>query len=231
MPADLSTKILAQVKAQQAELQREADDAAPAPSPPRWDPTEDEVDALVEEDMDEGPCPPDDDGFDAYEDVTSSLSAADEAILASFMKPDEARKARTLADMIMEKFQENTTGIAEQAMDDTPVTMPDTKGDPAQGTLVDRSMTHENNTTYLSSIVRPVPLGIHEKVVDVYSKVGLLLSRYKSGKLPKAFKIIPQLHNWPDILYLTQPDNWTPHATYQATRIFASNMSPKMAKK
>ena len=29
------------------------------------------------------------------------------------------------------------------------------------------------------------------------------MSRYKSGKLPKAFKIIPTLANWEEILYLT----------------------------
>ena len=44
------------------------------------------------------------------------------------------------------------------------------------------------------------------KVVEVYTKVGILLSRYKSGKLPKAFKIIPSLRNWEDILYLTLED-------------------------
>lgn len=30
-----------------------------------------------------------------------------------------------------------------------------------------------------------------EKVVQVYSQVGMILSRYKSGKLPKPFKILP----------------------------------------
>jgi essential nuclear protein 1 len=69
---------------------------------------------------------------------------------------------------------------------------------------------------------RPLPPGMNPKVVDVYQKVGLLLSRYKSGKLPKAFKIIPTFANWEDILYLTAPDLWTPHAMFQATRIFVS---------
>ena len=31
------------------------------------------------------------------------------------------------------------------------------------------------------------------KVVEVYTQVGLLLSRYKSGKLPKPFKVLPTL--------------------------------------
>ncbi|KAI5784562.1 Bystin-domain-containing protein [Geopyxis carbonaria] len=50
------------------------------------------------------------------------------------------------------------------------------------------------------------------KVVEVYAKVGILLSRWKSGKLPKAFKIIPSLRNWEEILFITRPDKWTPHA-------------------
>ena len=70
-----------------------------------------------------------------------------------------------------------------------------------------------------------------EKVVEVYSEIGKILSRYTSGKLPKAFKVIPSLSNWEEVLYLTRPDMWTPHAMYAATRIFASNLSPKLAQR
>lgn len=70
-----------------------------------------------------------------------------------------------------------------------------------------------------------------EKVVEVYTDIGKILSRYTSGKLPKAFKVIPSLSNWEQILYLTRPDLWTPHAMYAATRIFASNLNPKMAQR
>ncbi len=70
---------------------------------------------------------------------------------------------------------------------------------------------------------------IDDKIVDVYSKVGVMLSRYRSGKIPKAFKIIPRLKNWGAILDLTRPDEWTPNATYQATKIFVSGLSPKLA--
>ncbi|CAG8667210.1 15048_t:CDS:2 [Acaulospora morrowiae] len=72
---------------------------------------------------------------------------------------------------------------------------------------------------------------VNPKVVEVYSKVGTLLSRYKSGKLPKAFKIIPSLPNWEEILYITRPENWTPHATFQATRIFVSNLKSKQTQR
>ena len=68
-------------------------------------------------------------------------------------------------------------------------------------------------------------------MVEVYRGVGALLARYKSGKVPKAFKIIPALANWEEVLYLTAPEAWTPHATFQATRLFASNLNAKMAQR
>ena len=37
---------------------------------------------------------------------------------------------------------------------------------------------------------------IPPKVVHVYSSVGKLLQHYKSGKLPKALKMLPHLKNW-----------------------------------
>ena len=40
---------------------------------------------------------------------------------------------------------------------------------------------------------------IDPQLADLYQHVGQLLSRYKSGKLPKAFKIIPNLRNWQQV--------------------------------
>ncbi|RDW77192.1 hypothetical protein BP6252_05245 [Coleophoma cylindrospora] len=64
---------------------------------------------------------------------------------------------------------------------------------------------------------------IHPKVVEVYTKIGLILSRYKSGKLPKPFKILPTVPHWEDILEITQPEKWTANACYEATKIFVSS--------
>lgn len=61
--------------------------------------------------------------------------------------------------------------------------------------------------------------------------MGILLSRYKSGKLPKAFKIIPSTQNWEAILMLTSPEHWTPHATFEATRLFVSNLDSNQAQR
>ncbi|KAF2822284.1 rRNA processing protein-like protein Bystin [Ophiobolus disseminans] len=60
------------------------------------------------------------------------------------------------------------------------------------------------------------------KVVEVYSKIGLIMSRYKSGKLPKPFKILPSIPAWETLLSITRPENWTPNAMFAATRIFIS---------
>lgn len=61
------------------------------------------------------------------------------------------------------------------------------------------------------------------KVVEAYTKIGQILSRYKSGPLPKPFKILPTVPHWEDILEVTKPESWTPNACYQATRIFVSH--------
>lgn len=61
------------------------------------------------------------------------------------------------------------------------------------------------------------------KVVEVYSKIGLILSRYKSGKLPKPFKILPTVPAWETLISVTRPDSWTPNAVYAATRLFVSS--------
>jgi essential nuclear protein 1 len=41
------------------------------------------------------------------------------------------------------------------------------------------------------------------RVKQMYEGVRDVLSKYRSGKLPKAFKIIPNLRNWEQILYVT----------------------------
>ncbi|KAK2580720.1 hypothetical protein KPH14_011348 [Odynerus spinipes] len=69
------------------------------------------------------------------------------------------------------------------------------------------------------------------RVKAMYEGVRDVLSKYRSGKLPKAFKIIPSLRNWEQILYITDPPRWSAAAMYQATRIFASNLKEKMAQR
>jgi essential nuclear protein 1 len=51
----------------------------------------------------------------------------------------------------------------------------------------------------------------------------MMLSRFRSGKLPKPFKILPTLPQWDTLLSITRPDQWTANATYEATRLFTSS--------
>jgi essential nuclear protein 1 len=41
------------------------------------------------------------------------------------------------------------------------------------------------------------------KVIAAYKKIAVVMKTYKSGKLPKAFKIIPAVNNWEELLLLT----------------------------
>ena len=75
-----------------------------------------------------------------------------------------------------------------------------------------------------------IPQGLDPKVVEVYQAVGKIMSRFTAGKVPKAFKVIPNLQNWEEILFLTDPEKWSPHAVYQATRLFISNLNAKMVR-
>ncbi|XP_068656520.1 bystin [Aristolochia californica] len=82
----------------------------------------------------------------------------------------------------------------------------------------------------VSSEIRPMPK-LDNSIIELYKGVGKLLSRYTTGKMPKAFKHIPSLELWEDVLYLTEPEKWSPNAMYQATRIFASNLGVKKAQR
>ncbi|XP_064425337.1 bystin isoform X1 [Latimeria chalumnae] len=77
---------------------------------------------------------------------------------------------------------------------------------------------------------RPMPQ-LDPRVLEVYKGVKEVLSKYRSGKLPKAFKIIPALSNWEQVLYVTEPEAWSAAAMYQATRIFSSNLKERMAQR
>lgn len=69
------------------------------------------------------------------------------------------------------------------------------------------------------------------KVIMAYEKIGVILALYRHGKLPKLFKVLPTLRNWEDVLYVTNPDMWTVHAVYEATKLFVSNLQANEAQK
>ena len=72
--------------------------------------------------------------------------------------------------------------------------------------------------------------GFDGRVEKLFRSVGEVLKRYRSGKLPKAFKAIPSLgERWEEALFMTSPDMWSAAAVYQGTRIFASNLKSEQA--
>ncbi|KAJ1520771.1 hypothetical protein ONE63_003866 [Megalurothrips usitatus] len=72
---------------------------------------------------------------------------------------------------------------------------------------------------------------VDPRVKQMYEGVRDVLAKYRSGKLPKAFKVVPKLRNWEQILYITDPTKWSAAAMYQATRIFTSNLKDNMAQR
>jgi len=69
------------------------------------------------------------------------------------------------------------------------------------------------------------------RVQEMYEGVGECLAKYRSGRIPKAFKVIAQFRNWEQLLFITNPDKWSAAAMYQAVRIFTSNLKEKMAQR
>lgn len=141
-------------------------------------------------------------------DGAEHISAADASVLKRFM-PDDSGQRRTLADIIMCKIAEKEQMAAGgyDGMED------EDEGGAGPGGMQGRGP----------------PLD--PKVIEVYTEVGKYLSHYKSGKLPKVLKVAPALANWEDITFLTNPETWTPHATYAVTRIFASNFNAAKAQR
>ncbi len=125
----------------------------------------------------------------------------EEEKIVAEMMGGNRQERRTLADIIMDKIQEKEQQQEEMQHGE-----------------------HDNDDDEGYTDIPP-------KVAQVYTDIGKILSRYTAGKLPKAFKVIPSLSNWEEVLYLTRPDQWTPQAMFAATRIFASNLNPKMAQR
>ena len=141
-----------------------------------------------------------------------AVTEEEEKALAAFFTAQPGEH-RSLSDIILAKLEEHTSASAS-ASASMMKGGGDANADERYGGGRDMSA-----------------FGLDPKVEEVYSNVAKLLSRYKSGKLPKAVKIIPMLNNWEEVLFLTQPESWTPGATYEATRLFASQLSAKMAQK
>ena len=79
----------------------------------------------------------------------------------------------------------------------------------------------------MSEIESDLPM----EVIEHYTRIGKFLSCYTVGKIPKGFKVLPTRKQWEELLYYTNPVEWTAHAHYQATKIFASNLNDNLAQR
>ncbi|KAJ2903758.1 bystin [Zalerion maritima] len=60
------------------------------------------------------------------------------------------------------------------------------------------------------------------KIAESMEKLGLFLSRYKSGKVPKLVGVLPQAPLWEEYLEIANHPEWSPHAVERVTRTFIS---------
>lgn len=68
-----------------------------------------------------------------------------------------------------------------------------------------------------------------QTLADVLRHTGLLLSKYKSGTLPKILKNIPASSSWEPIVEVMNPLAWTPHAIQVVTKLFISQLPEDQA--
>ncbi|GMH36021.1 hypothetical protein BSKO_03889 [Bryopsis sp. KO-2023] len=164
---------------------------------------EDEEEEEEEEDHDDGLVENDFDETKSFAAMEDGVTEEDEKIMNAFLRPDQGSQQKTLADVIMAK-------LAEKQSD----------------------MQMEDRTTSAAKEDAPsAPQGIDPEAAEVFRATGLILSRYRSGKVPKAFRFIPSLKNWEEVLFLTNPEAWTPQAHFLATKMFVSNYNEKMAQR
>jgi essential nuclear protein 1 len=72
---------------------------------------------------------------------------------------------------------------------------------------------------------------LNPKVRAVYAEVGAFLKSCRSGKLPKAFSLIPTLQNWEEVLWITEPHSWSAFAMLKATSLFANASNEKISQR
>lgn len=46
-------------------------------------------------------------------------------------------------------------------------------------------------------------VNVSPEVQDMCAQVGKILAKYRSGPLPKMFKVIPKMRSWEELVYLT----------------------------
>jgi len=63
-------------------------------------------------------------------------------------------------------------------------------------------------------------LFLKPKLLKILERASLFLKVYRIGKIPKIFRILPNLKNFEEIILLTRPDIWSDQAILSVTRSF-----------
>lgn len=141
------------------------------------------------------------------------ISGHQEPLLGSVKQVDEEEGQGTnLADLILEKIAAHEAGQAGEVVIQG--------GGPPEDAIELPAKVVEVYSKYVALLRF---LRVVWPLLRSLDRIGLLLSRYKSGKLPKAFKIIPTLPQWEELLSITRPESWSANACYEATKIFVSS--------
>lgn len=222
-------KILQQARRQQEELQEEFGLTSVAPERPKLDklsaatvhdtPRLDKAvrsQSDIESSSDEDDNDDDDEGFSVTRNDDSGAAAEaagasadlsglceeDERAFEMFMSSDNVVKT-TVAESLKEKLTAKQTELGSR--------------------LSDQSSRRIGALQHLGEK--------GDKMTAMLLQVREILPKYRSGALPKVFKVLPKFEAWEEILDFLQPDRWTAAAVYQATRIFISNLNDKMAQR
>lgn len=180
---------------------------------------DDEDDDEAEEDEQEGDFsdfePEGEFGEEMEEEEIVEIDEEDAAMFEQYFKKaddfNSLNGSYNLADKIMASVREKEHEIQESAID---IDTEDMNGEQ-----------HQVQKRPTDGVALP------EKVIRAYTTVGTVLKTWTHGKLPKLFKVIPSLRNWQDVLYVTNPEEWSPHVVYEATKLFVSNLQAKEAQK
>ena len=166
-----------------------------------------------------------------WDDGVVDVSPEDEAALAAFAAEDDAAKGtRSLADVILEKVR---AVAARRGRGEG--------GSSGRGSVRRRRRRRARSNSNSSTTRRD--LNRHAKPAPDPSRRSTSASRRSTAAsaasspatrraaCPRPSRSMPSLRNWEDILYLTDPSSWSPHATFQATRLFVSSLNARLAQR
>ncbi len=136
------------------------------------------------------------DDYQHYLDEEQLITEEEEAAFNSFLNPTSA-KIRTIADLIEEKLQQKRAAGDVSKENGVFSCSIDSRHFSLNQKRCSGDLDMEDDDAEVDEL--------DPKVISVYQGVGKLLTRYKSGKLPKALKIAPNLTNWEQIIGITNP--------------------------